>query len=52
MKEKIKRWLLGLLLKLMENRTIRTWTICFALRHAPVKKILDNMGVNDDAKKS
>ena len=30
----------------MENRTIRTWTLCFALRHAPVAKFLEKLGMD------
>jgi len=48
MKAKIKKWLLDIALRLMSNRKIRTWVLCFALRHAPVQKILDEMGVKDD----
>ena len=43
----IKQWIFDLILKLMENRTIRTWALCFALRHAPVAKFLAKIGFEE-----
>lgn len=47
MLNKIKRWLVDIAVRLLENRKIRTWTICFALRHAPVAKFLASIGVEE-----
>lgn len=48
MKKLLKRWAVAIALKLMSNRTIRTWTLCFALRHAPVQKLLKELGIEDE----
>jgi len=45
---KLKQWFFQLILKLMENRKIRTWALCFALRHASVARFLSAVGVNDE----
>ena len=51
MKKLLKKWLFNIVVKLMANRSIRTWTLCFALRHAPVEKILKEAGVLEDEEK-
>ena len=48
MLNRIKQWIFKMILRLMENRKIRTWTLCFALRHAPVAKFLAKIGVQED----
>lgn len=50
MLNKVKQWLFNIILRLMENRKIRTWTLCFALRHAPVAKFLEKLGVEPENK--
>ena len=47
MLNKLKQLLFKVVLRLMENRKIRTWTLCFALRHAPVAKFLASIGVEE-----
>ena len=48
MLNRIKQWFFNVVLKLMENRKIRTWALCFALRHASVAKFLAKIGVQED----
>jgi hypothetical protein len=45
--KKIKKFFVDILLKLMENRKIRTWVLCFALRHASAAKIVEKLGIDE-----
>jgi hypothetical protein len=49
MVKKLKQWFWSIMLRLMSNRKIRTWVLCFALRHVSAQKIVGELGIEDES---